>query len=255
MAYDCAFTLALYCHLCPVSLPCAQVFPPGNNSTDLAISFIDWAPPPPDANMGLWRDVVYTAIPDTAPPVIVRNAVVQSVLSPSRDTAYLSIGLEVINLGDAVNGGVAVHLSLFPVPDERIEMPLAMNAQSSQFVVLSNSTYGELAISNPELWWPVRMGRQTLHNLTAYYDAPSTTPFPYSCRFGIRQVDGLLDTNGNRLFKVNGVPIIPLGGGWASDLFLRNSRERQIAEFNYVVHMGLNAIRVRACSDNMNRFA
>jgi hypothetical protein len=28
-----------------------------SNSTDLAMSFIDWAPHPPDANMGIWRDV------------------------------------------------------------------------------------------------------------------------------------------------------------------------------------------------------
>jgi len=33
------------------------VFPPSNNSTDLAITFIDWSPPPPDSSMGLWREI------------------------------------------------------------------------------------------------------------------------------------------------------------------------------------------------------
>ena len=32
-----------------------QIFAP--TETDLAITFVDWNPAPPDKNMGLWRDV------------------------------------------------------------------------------------------------------------------------------------------------------------------------------------------------------
>ena len=32
-----------------------EVQPPEKN--DLAITFVDWAPKPPDQNMGLWQDV------------------------------------------------------------------------------------------------------------------------------------------------------------------------------------------------------
>ena len=36
-----------------------EVFPP--QPDDLAITFVDWNPQPPDRNMGLWRDVYITA--------------------------------------------------------------------------------------------------------------------------------------------------------------------------------------------------
>ncbi len=37
--------------------PIDLVFPLYNNSTDLAISFVDWTRYPADSNMGLWRNV------------------------------------------------------------------------------------------------------------------------------------------------------------------------------------------------------
>ena len=43
-----------------------QVFAPTDN--DLAITFVDWNPAPPDKNMGLWRDVYLT----TSGPVALR---------------------------------------------------------------------------------------------------------------------------------------------------------------------------------------
>jgi hypothetical protein len=42
--------------------PIDLVFPLGNNSTDLAISFVDWSYYPPDFNMGLWQDVELSSI-------------------------------------------------------------------------------------------------------------------------------------------------------------------------------------------------
>ena len=40
-------------------------FPPTNNSTDLALSFIDWNPPPPDYSMGIWKPVKLTILTNT----------------------------------------------------------------------------------------------------------------------------------------------------------------------------------------------
>ena len=52
-----------------------QVFAPTEN--DLAITFVDWNPAPPDKNMGLWREVYLT----TSGPVALRYPTVVSKLN------------------------------------------------------------------------------------------------------------------------------------------------------------------------------
>jgi len=62
--------------------------------TDLAITFVDWNPAPPDRNMGLWRDVEIT----TSGPVAVRYpTVVSKVDSPANDQAHLTVSALVKN--------------------------------------------------------------------------------------------------------------------------------------------------------------
>src|SRR5271169_1713523 len=69
-----------------------QVFSPTEN--DLAITFVDWNPAPPDKNMGLWRDVYLT----TSGPVAVRYPTVVSKLnSPSNDQAKLTVTVQLKN--------------------------------------------------------------------------------------------------------------------------------------------------------------
>jgi exo-1,4-beta-D-glucosaminidase len=59
-----------------------QVFAPTEN--DLAITFVDWNPAPPDKNMGLWREVYLT----TSGPVALRYPTVVSKLNlPANDSA------------------------------------------------------------------------------------------------------------------------------------------------------------------------
>ena len=63
-----------------------QVFSP--TDTDLAITFVDWNPAPPDKNMGLFREVDIT----TSGPVAMRYpAVVSKVDSPANDKAHLTV--------------------------------------------------------------------------------------------------------------------------------------------------------------------
>ena len=63
-----------------------QVFSP--TDTDLAITFVDWNPAPPDKNMGLFRTVDIS----TSGPVALRYpAVVSKVDSPANDKAHLTV--------------------------------------------------------------------------------------------------------------------------------------------------------------------
>src|SRR5216683_7295273 len=76
-----------------------QVFSPTEN--DLAITFVDWNPAPPDKNMGLWREVYLT----TSGPVALRHpAVLSKVDSPAGDAsasaAHLTVTALVKNAND-----------------------------------------------------------------------------------------------------------------------------------------------------------
>src|SRR6266478_5065229 len=77
-----------------------QVWAPTENN--LAITFVDWNPAPPDKNMGLWREV-YLA---TSGPVALRYPTVVSKLNPpANDRAELTVTAQVKNgTNQAVKG-------------------------------------------------------------------------------------------------------------------------------------------------------
>ncbi|HEY7617018.1 MAG TPA: glycoside hydrolase family 2 TIM barrel-domain containing protein, partial [Terriglobales bacterium] len=62
--------------------------------------------------------------------------------------------------------------------------------------------------------------------------------------FGIRQIDSELNAKGKRAFTVNGKKILIRGGGWTSEMLLREDWQRVEDEFRYVRDMGLNTIRL-----------
>ena len=69
-----------------------EIFPPQAN--DLAITFVDWAPTPPDKCMGIWREV-YLA---TSGPVALRDPQVITHLDlPAANQAHLTVSSELRN--------------------------------------------------------------------------------------------------------------------------------------------------------------
>lgn len=85
------------------------------------------------------------------------------------------------------------------------------------------------------------------YNITAWFQgSDGTTTAPTTWRFGVREITSIIDGNGHRLYRVNGKNILIRGGGWASDLFFRTSEQRWRDEFQYMMHMGLNTVRVGA---------
>jgi exo-1,4-beta-D-glucosaminidase len=63
-------------------------------------------------------------------------------------------------------------------------------------------------------------------------------------QFGIREITSDLNAIGGRVFHVNGKNILIRGGGWTTDLMLRENSQRLQDEFRYVRDMGLNTIRL-----------
>jgi exo-1,4-beta-D-glucosaminidase len=214
-----------------------QIFAPTEN--DLAITFVDWNPAPPDKNMGLWREVYLT----TSGPVAVRYPTVVSKLnSPSNDQAKLTVTVQLKNgLGlIAVLGKLKGQIG-----DVAFEQDVVLQPNESKDITFTPDRYPQLVFTNPRLWWPRQMGKPNLYPLTMeFVQGGSFVSDRTHTEFGIREITSDLNAIGGRAFHINGKNILIRGGGWTPDMMLRENSQRLHDEFRYVRDMGLNTVRL-----------
>lgn len=213
-----------------------EVFAP--TPTDLAINWVDWNPTPPDKNMGLWGDVYLR----TSGPVSVRHPhVVTRFPGGSLATAHLTVMAEIGNATDAEVAGECV----VRIGEIVVRQGVRLAGGERRTVRFTPEEYPALRIREPRLWWPAEMGRPELHDLHVRFTTDAALSDEEAVRFGIREVTSELNAQGQRLFRVNGKPILVRGGEWAKDMLLRpQPRERLEAELEYVLDMGLNTLRM-----------
>jgi exo-1,4-beta-D-glucosaminidase len=213
----------------------AQVWAP--TETDLAITFVDWNPAPPDRNMGLYRGVDITS---SGPVAIRYPTVVSKVDSPANDKAHLTVTALLKNAtNEAVKGTLKGTI-------EKIEFSqdVELAPGEAKDVAFEPDQFPQLNISNPRLWWPAQMGTPNLYNLSLEFDVDGKVSDRAESHFGIREVSSELTDNNKRVFSINGKRILIRGGGWSPDMMLRENSQRLEDEFRYVQDMGLNTIRL-----------
>ncbi|HEY8151081.1 MAG TPA: sugar-binding domain-containing protein, partial [Vicinamibacteria bacterium] len=211
-----------------------EVFAP--EQTDLAVTWVDWSPMPPDKNMGLWSDVYVT---DSGAIALRNPHVVTRLDLPSLEVAHLTVSTEALNTTDRpVRGTVRGAIG-----EIRFAQEMALGPRERKVVRFTPETTPVLDVRRPRLWWPYRMGEPSLYTLAVEAEAEGGVSDRQQVRFGIREVTSELTDKGHRLFRVNGRPVLIRGGGWASDMMLRRSSERLRAEMRYVREMGLNTVR------------
>ena len=212
-----------------------QVFPP--TDTDLAITFVDWNPAPPDKNMGLWREVYVT----TSGPVALRNpAVVSKVNSPTNDSAQLTVTAQLKNATDqAVKGTLKGRIE-----KTEFEQEVELGANESREVSFQPDKFSQLSFANPRLWWPAQMGTPNLYPLHIEFDVNGKISDQNDSHFGVREVTSEVNDQDGRIFSINGKRILIRGGGWSPDLMLRENSQRLQDELAYVQSMGLNTVRL-----------
>ena len=209
------------------------VSPPGEH--DLAITFVDWNPMPPDKVMGIYRPVTLSM----AGPVTLRHPQVVTTVSPSLDRADLTVKVFARNAtGTPVSGTLKGRIGAIT-----FEAPVSLAAFETKEVVLTPAEFPQLAVANPKLWWPAQYGEPVLHDLSLDLVVSGTTSDRANARFGIREFTSEMTPSG-LVFKVNGRKILIRGAGWTSDMMLRYSAERFEQEIRYVKDMGLNTIRL-----------
>ncbi|HUB02455.1 MAG TPA: beta galactosidase jelly roll domain-containing protein, partial [Terriglobales bacterium] len=198
-----------------------QVWAPTEH--DLAITFVDWNPMPPDKDMGLFRDVYLTS----SGPVAIRHAAVSSkVDSPANDLARLTVTALVNNGSNhAVRGSLKGKI-------ENIEFaqPVELVAGESKDVTFTPQQFQQLNLSHPRLWWPAQMGEPNLYDLTLTFEREGAASDVSRTKFGIREITSEVSEYApglyKRLFKINGKNILIRGGGWTPDMLLREDHQR-----------------------------
>ncbi len=222
--------------------PVDDCFPPENNTTDLANSFIDWAPAPPDSNMGLWGrvELVVSGPVAVAHPVVVTTLLAQG---SGNLRAALDVGILVQNWAAASVAAGAADLRLeLPELNVSATIPVPyLAAQSAPVTVWFNSSLlPQLVVDSPQLWWPGHFGAPALYNLSATLFVSGVPSDSVTAQIGLRAVESHLDANGNRLYRVNGRPFIVLGAGWSPDLFLRDNASSLSDQFRLINHVRSN---------------
>jgi exo-1,4-beta-D-glucosaminidase len=224
-----------------VNVLAVEVFPP--LPTDLAINWVDWNPTPPDKDMGLWRDVYVTA----SGPVALRHPhVVTHFDLPSLQTAHLTVTGDLHNASQQPLRGTLRG----QIENIQFSQPVELGAGESKVVTFAPERFPQLNMKQPRVWWPAQLGPQDLYELKMEFEVDGRVSDRQAIRFGIRQVTSELNEKGYRVFKINGQKILIRGAGWAPDMLLRSTPERQEAEIRYVRDMNLNAIRMEGKIEN-----
>ena len=133
-------------------------------SLHLAITFVDWAPAPHDANLGMWRGVDLTLVPNTMLPVTIRYPQVATTLRERGDAgaggvqqydASFEVMAEVRNWGTthAINNGLLCLQLGSSIASTAAQLPQI--AASETIKVVLNLT---AAVTDADLWWPWQMG-------------------------------------------------------------------------------------------------
>jgi len=203
---------------------------------DLALTWVDWNPAPPDKNMGLWKDVYLTA----SGHVSVRHPFVASKLDPEQKTASLTISADLRNVVDRPAKGVL----RIEIDGIKVAAPVALGASESKTVSVTAAQFPELKLAHPRLWWPHDMGTPELYTARVAFESGGQISDSATVRFGVREVVSEWNEIGARLFRINGRRILVRGGGWSSDMLLRSSSQRLESELRYTRDMGLNTIRL-----------
>jgi len=212
-----------------------QVFSPTDH--DLAITFVDWNPAPPDKNMGLWRDVYLTA---SGPVALRYPTVVSKVNSPTNDRAELTVTAQVKNgTNHAVKGTLKGEIE-----NVKFEQEVELGPNETKDVTFTPDKFTQLVLANPRLWWPAQMGKPNLYSLETGFEVGSAVSDRSQTEFGIREVTSEFNSVGGRQFHINGKNILIRGGGWTPDMMLRENSQRLHDEFRYVHDMGLNTVRL-----------
>ncbi|TRX70961.1 sugar-binding domain-containing protein [Carboxylicivirga sp. M1479] len=213
-----------------------EIIPPVRG--DLTIGFVDWNPAAPDQNMGLWRGVELIQ----SQAISIESPFVSTKLNRSNwKDAELTVTSQLTNHSDKKQN-VTLNIDIKGIGSVAHKVSIA--AGESRDVVVDASQYPVLNVKNAKLWWPNNLGDPNMYNITVSAVVNGSESQSIDSRFGIREIEEYLNDDGHKGWKVNGKPLTIKGAGWVDDMFLADSKDKVLAQVDYVKHMNLNCIRL-----------
>ena len=203
---------------------------------EYSLGFCDWNPIPSDRSMGIFREVFL----EVNEGIKIRSPFVYSkVDTVTKSSADLYIQAELVNSTDKpIEGLLRVDYELGVV-----EKKVTIKGGDTLSYRFTPDQFPQLSVKNVELWWPNGMGKAKLYNLKTEFIADNNVIDQVDKKYGIREMRSYLNKEKNRTFEINGKFILVKGGGWADDIFLRDTRKSVEAQMRYIRHMNLNSIR------------
>lgn len=208
-----------------------RVYPTDYNR-DFALGFVDWNPYPPDNGTGIWRDVDFK---QTGPVSLSTPRVVSAL------DGHVTVRVDVQSLEEKGVQGEVVCKILDPQGKElgQPRAEIKIGGKGRQTASLS------LTIPSPHIWWPKQWGSQPLYTTTCTASTESgLSDTTAKIKFGIRSVTSKLNVHNDTTFSMNGKPFQVLGAGYTSDMFLRFDEAKLKTQFEYMLDMGLNTVRL-----------
>jgi exo-1,4-beta-D-glucosaminidase len=217
---------------------------PNNPNTMFTLDDVDWNQIPPDNNTGIEFPVQLAA--DGA--LSDGNARVVQDTKADLSSSKLTIKTDITNNTSSAQTGQVTATIADPggAVVKTVTQAVTVPASTTQTVA-----FAPVTISSPQIWWPYQMGAQPLYTLTTAVSQQGTLRNDTTETFGIRTVTSYLTTgtsagapDGARAFKINGVPIVIRGGGFAPNIFLRYDQKDIARQIALMKNMGLNTIRL-----------
>jgi len=220
----------------------------GKNVTMLCSVGWDWIPPVRDRNMGIWQPVFLRT---TGGVTISRPHVITELPDlPDTSTARLSLSFILQNLtGTKTKGKLSIVIKPENFKGESIHLTkeVTLNAGYTGKIDLNSTTFSQLLISHPHLWWPIHYGRPDLYRLEAEFVTSAGVTDKSTVVFGIRTVSSkTINTSQSfhRDFYVNGQRVYLLGGAWVPDMMLNTDSTRYDDELRLCRNANVNLLRI-----------
>jgi len=203
-----------------------------DSPTFLASIGWDWIPTIRGRNIGIWNDVILTAIPLK---VTISEPYINTDLNlPDTSSATINIKVLLKNYSNKTIHGYLRGYYGDIVFNKRVEISSGISKQIN---------FNPIKIKKPKLWWPVGYGKQHLYNVKIQFIADGIKGDLITLKSGIRKMSYKYDNDILTMY-INGRRFIGRGGNWGfseSNLNYR-SREYDIA-VHYHADMHFNIIR------------
>jgi exo-1,4-beta-D-glucosaminidase len=204
----------------------------------------------PDRNAGIWKPVYLKVSGEVT---LTQPLVNTDLPLPQTSSAKLTVYTALRNTSNQrVNGILRGTISRPGKTTIRIEQSIGLAPGEERQASFAPSEYPQLAIVDPDLWWPYTMGNPSLYDLRLEFLENNRLSDAAHIRFGIRSITQYRDHDeqfsdigkgGNFYLKINGKDFLVRGAVYTPDLLYRYDPDREAAVLRYVRDLGLNMLR------------